>query len=68
MGVRREVVKKGVAAGGIKLTENIVEEIDGCFRTTLVEEIALGELECKGDGALLAFTGVVAGRHAVEAD
>lgn len=61
-------MKKGVAAGGIKLAEDIVEEIDGGFRTSLVEEIALGELEGKGYGALLAFAGVIAGRHAVEAD
>lgn len=61
-------MEEGVAAGGVELAENIVQEIDRPFITAGMEEGALGELEGEGDRALLAFAGEVRGGHAVQAD
>ena len=62
------MAEEGVAAGWVELAENIVEEVDRGFAATGVEEIALGELEGEGDGALLALAGVIGCDHAVETD
>lgn len=68
LGVCGQVMQEGVASGWVKFAKYVVQQVDGGLGATLLEKVALGELEGEGDGSLLPFAGVVRGEHAVQAD
>ena len=62
------MLHEGVAAAGVELAENVVHEVERGLAAAGFEELALGELEGEGEGALLTFAGEIGDGEAVQAE